>query len=71
MAKTLWVNAFTGERLDPAVLAGLRAKAHRAYQANAHIFEDERDALDGVRRGAGVRVGVGRDSARSMTARCR
>ena len=45
MATTLWVNAFTGERLDHAVLAGLRAKARRAYQANAHIFEDERDAL--------------------------
>jgi hypothetical protein len=45
MAKTLWVNAFTGERLDQAVLASLRWKAQRAYQANAHIFEDERDAL--------------------------
>ena len=45
MAKTLWVNAFTGERLDYAVLAHLRAKAQRAYRANAHIFEDERDAL--------------------------
>jgi hypothetical protein len=42
---TLWVNANTGERLDRAALETLRQKAHRAYEANTHIFEDEMDAL--------------------------
>jgi hypothetical protein len=45
MAKTLWVNAFTGERLDRATLAAVHAEARRAYEANTHIFEDEFDAL--------------------------
>jgi hypothetical protein len=42
---TLWVNANTGERLDRAALETMRRKAHRAYEANTHIFEDEMDAL--------------------------
>ena len=45
MTMTLWVNAITGERLDRATLAALRASARRAYEANTHIFEDEFDAL--------------------------
>jgi len=39
------VNVITGERLDRAALATLRRKAHRAYVANTHIFEDEHEAL--------------------------
>jgi hypothetical protein len=42
---TLWVNTITGERLDRDELEVLRVKAHRAYEANSHIFEDEYDAL--------------------------
>jgi hypothetical protein len=42
---TLWVNTITGERLDRDGLDDLRRKAHRAYEANTHIFEDEHDAL--------------------------
>jgi hypothetical protein len=45
VVKTQWVNVITGERLDRASLAVLRHKAHRAYEANTHIFEDEMDAL--------------------------
>ena len=42
---TLWVNTITGKRLDRDDLDDLRHKAHRAYEANSHIFEDEYDAL--------------------------
>jgi hypothetical protein len=42
---TLWVNTITGERLDRDALDALRHKAHRAYEANGHIFEDEDEAL--------------------------
>jgi hypothetical protein len=42
---TLWVNTITGEHLDRDGLVDLRRKAHRAYEANTHIFEDEYDAL--------------------------
>jgi hypothetical protein len=42
---TLWVNTITGERLDRDALDDLRHKAHRAYEANSHIFEDEYEAL--------------------------
>ena len=48
MAKTLWVNANTGERLEPAALVALRAHAHRVYEANTHIFEDEFEALSAL-----------------------
>jgi hypothetical protein len=42
---TLWVNTITGERLDRDALKDVRQRAHRAYEANLHIFEDEYDAL--------------------------
>jgi hypothetical protein len=42
---TLWVNTITGERLDRGALDDLHHKAHQAYEANPHIFEDEYDAL--------------------------
>lgn len=44
-AITFWVNTITGERLDRDALNDVRQKAHRAYEANLHIFEDEHDAL--------------------------
>jgi hypothetical protein len=45
VATTQWVNLMTGEWLDRAALADLRRRAHRAYEANMHLFEDEREAL--------------------------
>jgi hypothetical protein len=45
MAVTLWVNAKTGERLDRSELDAWRQRAHRFYEVNAHIFEDELEAL--------------------------
>jgi hypothetical protein len=42
---TLWVNTITGERLDRVTLDEMRAQAHRTYEANTHIFEDEFEAL--------------------------
>jgi hypothetical protein len=45
MARTLWINAYTGHRLEPSELADLRNKAHVVYAANGHLFEDEADAL--------------------------
>jgi hypothetical protein len=48
MAKTLWVNANTGERLERAAFVALRAHAHRVYQANTHIFEDTFEALSAL-----------------------
>jgi hypothetical protein len=45
MAITLWANVITGEQLDDEELHRLRERAHRAYEANTHIFEDEIDAL--------------------------
>ncbi|MBA3400305.1 MAG: hypothetical protein H0U01_10115 [Acidimicrobiia bacterium] len=44
-AMTQWINTITGEQLDRSSLDELRAKAHRAYEANLHIFEDEAEAL--------------------------
>jgi hypothetical protein len=44
-AITFWVNTITGERLDRDALNDVRQKAHRAYEANLHIFEDEHEAL--------------------------
>ncbi len=44
-AMTQWINTITGEQLDRGSLDALRAKAHRAYEANLHIFEDEAEAL--------------------------
>jgi hypothetical protein len=45
MALTMWTDASTGERLDGRQLSELRERAHRLYEANTHIFEDEVDAL--------------------------
>ena len=45
MARTLWMDTITDRTLDSAELAALRRKAHVVYAANAHIFEDEADAL--------------------------
>ena len=48
MALTGWTNSITGERLDDAGLAGMQDRAHRLYEANMHIFEDEREALEAL-----------------------
>ena len=45
MALTMWTDTRTGERLDGRQLIELRERAHRLYEANTHIFEDELDAL--------------------------
>lgn len=45
MTKSMWMNEITGELLDETGLAALRQRARRAYHANTHIFEDERDAF--------------------------
>ena len=48
MTKSMWMNEITGELLDETGLAALRQRARRAYHANTHIFEDEREALRGL-----------------------
>jgi hypothetical protein len=45
MALTMWMNSITGERLDGGQVRDLLVRAHRLYEANSHIFEDEFDAL--------------------------
>jgi hypothetical protein len=45
MARTLWVNTYTGDWMEQNELADLRTKAHAVYAANGHLFEDEADAL--------------------------
>jgi hypothetical protein len=45
MALTMWINDFTGQRLSVAELREHRRRAHEAYRVNAHIFEDETEAL--------------------------
>jgi len=45
MALSMWTNVFTGQRLNTEELRRLRAQAHRLYEVNPHIFEDEREAL--------------------------
>ena len=42
---TQWINVASGDRLSRTALDELRRKAHVLYEANTHIFEDERDAL--------------------------
>jgi hypothetical protein len=42
---TLWMNTNTGERLDRDALDDLRDRAHRLFECNTAIFEDELDAL--------------------------
>jgi hypothetical protein len=48
MALTMWTNSRTGERLDGLELTVLRDRAHRLYEANTHIFEDEVEALSAL-----------------------
>jgi hypothetical protein len=45
MALTMWSNTITGERLDARQLEQYKRRAHRLYEVNQHIFEDELDAL--------------------------
>ena len=45
MALTMWTDPATGGYLERDVLDQLRARAHRLYEANRHLFEDEVDAL--------------------------
>ena len=45
MALSTWVNVITDRRLDVDELQQLRDRAHRLYEANGHIFEDECEAL--------------------------
>jgi hypothetical protein len=45
MKLTLWTNVIDGQRLSEDELAEMRQRAHWAYEANRHIFEDEAEAL--------------------------
>jgi hypothetical protein len=45
MKLTLWTNVIDGQRLSEDELAEMRRRAHSAYEANRHIFEDEAEAL--------------------------
>ena len=47
MALTMWTKP-TGGRLDREELMQFQARAHRLYEANMHIFEDELDALSAL-----------------------
>lgn len=58
MALTMWTDSKTGERLDGRQLSELRERAHRLYEANTHIFEDEFDALAALGVRSLVRVAV-------------
>ena len=58
MALTMWTDAKTGERLDGCQLSELRERAHRLYEANTHIFEDEVDALAALGVRSLVRIAV-------------
>ena len=40
-----WIQDLTGEQLDDDQLGQLRERAHRLYEANVHIFEDEDEAV--------------------------
>ena len=48
MTLTMWTNEISGKRLDSAELAAFRARAQRLYEANANLFEDEREALSAL-----------------------
>ena len=48
MALSMWTNMITGQRLDDDELHRFREHAHRLYEANTHIFEDELDALSAL-----------------------
>jgi hypothetical protein len=45
VTRTILCDPDTGGVLDGARLAEFRQRAHRLYETNAHIFEDELDAL--------------------------
>jgi len=45
MALTMWMNSITGQRLDGDQVHDRQGRAHRLYEANSRIFEDEFDAL--------------------------
>jgi hypothetical protein len=45
LARTRWTKVFRGDRLSHTAHEELRRKAHILYEANTHIFEDEREAL--------------------------
>ena len=47
MALTMWSKP-SGGRLDREELVQFQARAHRLYEANMHIFEDELDALSAL-----------------------
>ena len=47
MALTMWSKP-NGGRLDREELVQFQARAHRLYEANMHIFEDELDALSAL-----------------------
>jgi hypothetical protein len=53
MPVSRWINDVTGEQLDHDQLSQLRDRAHRLYEANTHIFEDENEAV----RALGVVLG--------------
>jgi hypothetical protein len=42
---TGWTDTNTGKRLSWMELERMRQRAHRVYEVNSHIFEDEVDAL--------------------------
>jgi hypothetical protein len=48
MALTHWMNVVDGHRLDERELRDLRATAHRTFESNQHIFEDEAEVLSAL-----------------------
>jgi hypothetical protein len=48
MGLSRWTNDRTGEIVDHDTLGQLRDRAHRLYEANTHIFEDEHEALSAM-----------------------
>ena len=48
MALTMWTNVISEKRLDTDELAAFRARAHRLYEANLSLFEDESEALSAL-----------------------
>jgi hypothetical protein len=48
MALTMWTNVISEKRLDSDELAAFRAQAHRLYEANLSLFEDESEALSAL-----------------------
>jgi hypothetical protein len=48
MALTMWTNVISEKRLDSDELEAFRARAHRLYEANESLFEDEREALSAL-----------------------